>query len=184
MYFRQLVDLKQLGAPVSGEMLAKAAPIQGKSEYIKELSQMEQQQAQAQQQQQQMQQQFIDSQRQSQQARAISDIALSKERFTRAVANMGLEDERASKSIENRADSALTRAKAIKELESLGDERLLKYMAIVRMMEEMNRTKEEQVKSDDVQISAKANTPQQNIPEVGNLLQEIPQQQPMEVTNG
>lgn len=184
MYFRQLVDLRQLGAPVSGEMLAKAAPIQGKSEYIKELAALEKQQAQQAQQQQQIQQQVLETQSQASQAKAISDIALSKERFTRAVANMGLEDERASAAVENRADAALQRAKAMKELESLGDDRLVKYMQIVRMMEEMNRQKEEQVKSDDVQISAQANMPAQNPPEVGGLLQELPQQQPMEVQDG
>ncbi len=184
MYFRQLVDLRQLGAPVTGEMLAKAAPIQGKTEYIEELAEMEQQQAQQAQQQQQIQQQVLQTQSQATQAKAISDIALSKERFTRAVANMGLEDERASAAVENRADAALSRTKAIKELESLDDDRLIKYLTIVRMMEEMNRRKEEQVKEDDVQISAKANMPEQNPPEVGNLLQEIPEQQTMEVPDG
>jgi hypothetical protein len=178
MYFRQLVDLKQLGSPVSGEMLAKAAPIQGKSEYIEELAEMEKQQAQQAQQQQQIQEQLLDSQRQMSQAKAISDIALSKERFTRAVANMGLEDERASASVENRADAALQRTRAMKELESMGDDRIVKYMSIIRMMEEMNRQSEEQVKEDDVNISARANEPSQNIPEVGGLLQELPQQQP------
>jgi len=181
MYFRQLVDIKQLGAPVTGEMLAQAAPIQGKSEYLEQLSQMEQQQAKAQQDQMQMQQQLIDSQRQSQQAKAISDIALSKERFTRAVANMGLEDERASAAIENRADKAMQRVKAMKELESMDTNRLMQYFQIIQMMENMNRQKEEQVKEDDVMISARANEASQNVPQVGGLLEEIPQRQSMEV---
>jgi hypothetical protein len=184
MYFRQLVDLRQLGAPVTGEMLSKAAPIQGKSEYVEELKQMEQQQAQAAQEQAQIQQQVLQTQSQAAQAKAISDVALSKERFTRAVANMGLEDERASKAVENRADSALSRVKAAKELQSLDDERLMKYLEIIRLMEEMNRAKEERVKEDDVQISARANMPPREIPEVGGLLQELPQQQPVEVPNG
>ena len=118
------------------------------------------------------------------QAKAISDIALSKERFTRSVANMGLEDERASAAVENRADAALQRARAMTELESMSDDRLVKYLGIVRQMEEMNRGSEEQIKQDDVEISARANEPSQNVPEVGNLLQELPQnQQPEEVTN-
>jgi len=182
MYFRQLVDLRQLGAPVTGEMLAKSAPIQGKSEYIAELSKLEQQQSQSAQQQQQAQQQLLDSQRQLAQAKAVSDIALSKERFTRSVANMGLEDERASAAVANRADSALKRVKAMKELETIDDDRLLKYITIIRSMEEMNRVKEEQVKEDDVQISARVNEPQQTVPEVGSLLQELPiNQEPSEV---
>jgi len=186
MYFRQLVDLKQLGVPVTGEMLARAAPIQGKGEFLEELQHLEQSQAQQAQQQQQIQAQLLDSQRQMSQAKAISDIALSKERFTRAVANMGLEDERSSAAVENRADFALKRAKAIKELETMDDDRLLKYLSLVQMMEQSARVQEERVKEDDINISARgAEQPQQpNIPEVGGLLQELPQQQPSEVQNG
>lgn len=183
MYFRQLVDLRQLGAPVTGEMLAKAAPIQGKSDYIEQLAQAEQAQAQQAQEQSKVQQDLLDSQRQMAQAKAISDIALSKERFTRSVANLGLEDERASQAIENRSESAYKRAKAAKELESLDDDRLLKYLSIIKMMEEMSRSKEEQIKEDDVQISASVNEPSQNVPEVGSFLQEL-NQQPQEVPNG
>lgn len=185
MYFRQLVDLRQVGAPVTGEMLAKAAPIQGKSEYIQELSQMEKQQAQAAQQAQQVQQQVLNSQLEYNKASAIEKISGAKERFTRSVANMGLEDERASAAVENRADASLSRAKAIKELEQMDDERLVKFLSIVRMMEEMNRQKEEQVKSDDVEISARAEQAARPVPEVGGLLQEIPQnEQPVEVPDG
>jgi len=166
MYFRQLLDLRAAGAPVSGTMLAQAAPIQGKSEYIKQLQQEEQAQAQQTQQMQQLQASLVDSDRQSKQAKAISDIALSKERFTRAVANMGLEDERAARAVDNRASAALDRTKAIRELSMLDDERLIKYLGIVRMMEEMNRQKEEEVKEDDVFISARggerASQPQAN----------------------
>lgn len=155
MYFRQLVDLKQLGVPVTGEMLAKAAPIQGKTQLMEELAQMEQAQAQAAQAQQQLQMQQLNSASQAQQARAISDIALSKERFTRAIANIGLSDERSAKAVDDRSSAALDRAKAMKELSSMDDERLIKYLSIVRMMEEMNKVKEQEIKTDDVALAAK-----------------------------
>jgi len=184
MYFRQLVDLRQLGAPVTGEMLAKAAPIQGKSDYAEELAAMEKQQAQQAQQQQQIEQQVMQTQSQMAQAKALSDVALSKERFTRAVANMGLEDERASKAVENRADSALQRVRAIKELQSIDDDRIVKYIQLIQMMEEMNRVKEEQTKSDDVSISHQANEAPRQVPEIGNILNELPNNQPVEASNG
>jgi hypothetical protein len=191
MYFRQLVDLKQLGAPVTGEMLAEAAPIQGKTTYVRELAQLEQQQAQAAQEQQQMQKQLLDSQRQMAQAKAISDLALSKERFTRAVANNSLADERAAKAIEDRTDAALNRIKAIQEMEAISDDRLIKYLSIIKMMEEMSKRDEEQIKEEDVAIAAKGQqigeaiaSPANNIPEVGGLLQELPEQEPMEAPNG
>lgn len=154
MYFRQLVDLKQLGAPVTGEMLAKAAPIQGKTEYIKELAENEKAQAQQAQQQAQLQQQFLDSQRQMTQAKAISDIALSKERFTRAVANNSLSDERAAKAVDDRASAALDRVKAISELQKIDDDRLFRYLGIIKMMESDSKQEEEEIKESDVAIAA------------------------------
>lgn len=163
MYFRQLVDLKQLGVPVTGEMLARAAPIQGKSDLIEEMQQMEQQQAQAAQQQAQIQQELMDSQRQMSQAKAISDIALSKERFTRAVANNSLTDERAAKAVEDRTDAALNRIKAIKEIQDVDDQRLIKYIEVIKMMEEMSRKDEQEIKKDDVVIASKGQ-------EIGDVL--------------
>lgn len=153
MYFRQLLELRQLGVPVTGEMLAKAAPIQGKTEYLSELQEMEQQQAQQAQQQQQIAMEQLDSQRQAQQAKAISDIALSKERFTRAVANMGLQEERNSQVTENNANAALDRVRAMKELEAMDDDRLLKYMQIVQMFEAMSTQQQDQNKAENVAIT-------------------------------
>lgn len=179
MNFRQMIDIYQLtggpgGSPITPQMLYEAAPFQGKSQTNEQIAQNQKQQAEAAQKQQQIQSELIQTQSQMAQAKAISDVALSKERFTRAVANMGLEDERASKAVENRADTALNRAKAIKELASMDDERLLKYLQVVRMMEEMHRVKEEEIKEDDVEISARANQAPRQVPEVGGLLQEIP----------
>lgn len=184
MYFRQLVDLRQLGAPVTGEMLAKAAPIQGKSEYIEEIAAMEKQQAEQAQQQQQIQAQLLQTQAQLSQAQAINYIAQGKERFTRAVANMGLEDERTSEAVQNRAQAALDRTRAMTEIQSMSDDRLVKYLNIVRMMEENNRMTEMQNKEDNIRVSAQAETPKPpSPPEVGGLLGELPAQQQMEVPN-
>ncbi len=159
MYFRQLVEIQQLGAPVSAQMLAKAAPIQGKTEYLEELQAMEEQQAKTAQQQQQLQERILQSQENLNQAKAISDVALSKERFTRAVANMGLEDERASQAVENRSDATLNRMKAAKELEAMDDARLVRLLDLFTRLEEVNRVKEEEIKADDVRIS-KEGTPE------------------------
>jgi hypothetical protein len=160
MYFRQLVDLRQLGVPVSGKMLADAAPIQGKTEFNAQLAQEEQAQAQQAQEQAKVQQQVLQTQSEASQAKAISDVALSKERFTRAVANMGLEDERAARAVDDRASAALDRVRAMKELSDMDDEKLVKYLAIVKMMEEGNKREEEQIKVDDVSISAQGGTQQ------------------------
>lgn len=183
MYFRQLIDLKNLGAPVTGEMLAKAAPIQGKSEYIEELAQLEQQQAQQAQQQQQIQEQVLQTQSQASQAKAISDVALSKERFTRAVANMGLQEERNSEAIQNRAQAALDRVRAMKELEAMDDDRLIKYIAIVRQMEEMNKQEENRNKAEDIFITEQSEKMNSAFPQI-NIESEQSLNQPREVQNG
>ena len=162
-YFRQLVDLQQLGVPVTGEMLAKAAPIQGKSEYNEMMIANEKSQAAQAKESKELQDRLLKSQEEMSKARAISDIALSKERFTRAVANMGLEDERASAAVENRSDAVLNRAKAAKELDEMDDNRMVKLLDMFVKMEELNRLKEAQIKKDDVTIttmSSEASQPQ------------------------
>lgn len=169
VYFRQLVDLKQLTdspgqGPITAKMLVEAAPIQGKTTLIGEVEQNEQAAQQAAQQQSQMQQQVEAAQMELLKANTIEKISSAKERFTRSVANMGLEDERAARAVEDRADAALARAKAVKEIESMEGDKFLKYLQIVRMMEEMNRASEEQVKEDDVEISARADQKAQQNP--------------------
>lgn len=190
MYFRQLVDLKQLGVPVSGKMLAEAAPIQGKTEFMQQIAQEEQQQAQQAQKEAELQQQIMQTQSQMAQAKSISDIALSKERFTRAVANMGLQEERNSEAIQNRSQASLDRVKAMKELESMDDDRILKYMNIVRMMDELNKLEEEKNKAEDIAVteqSEKLNAAfpnpvsMPNSPETSGAEGQLNQPQPAEV---
>lgn len=159
MYFRQLIDLKQLTdvpgqGPITAQMLIDAAPIQGKSILNEQIAQNEQASQQAAAQQQQVQQQLLDSQRQQAQAKAIADLALSKERFTRAVANMGLEDSRSSDAVSKRSDAALARIKAIKEIQDMDDTRIMRYLGLIRLMEESSQRQEEEIKADNVQVSA------------------------------
>ncbi len=190
MYFRQLVDLKQLGVPVSGKMLAEAAPIQGKTEFMQQIAQEEQQQAQQAQKEAELQQKIMQTQSEMAQAKSISDIALSKERFTRAVANMGLQEERNSEAIQNRSQASLDRVKAMKELDSMDDDRILKYMSIVRMMDELNKLEEEKNKAEDLAVteqSEKLNAAfpnpvsMPNSPETPGAGGQLNQQQPAEV---
>ena len=192
LYFRQLVDLKQLTnapsqGPITAEMLVQAAPIQGKSTLQKEIAKNEQAKAQAAQKQAEAQQSMLKMQEQAVTAKAISDVALSKERFTRSVANMGLEDERAAQAIQDRSQAVLNNIKAAGEIQGLSQDQLLKSMQIVKLMEEMARAKEEQVKEDDVRISARANEaaqPQMQGQPGGPQLAQNQNQQMPEVPNG
>jgi hypothetical protein len=188
VYFRQLVDLKQLTdvpsqGPITASMLIDAAPIQGKSQLTQQLQQNEQAAQQAQAEQAKQQQELIDAQRQMAQAKAISELALSKERFTRAVANMSLDTERASQAVSDRADATLNRVKAIKELQDMDETRFLRYMAIVRMMEETTQKQEEEITKENVAVSSMASNESLNQLQDRILQQQNPQmqmqQQPM-----
>lgn len=178
IYFRQLVDLKQLTdapsqGPITAEMLVEAAPIQGKTTLQKQIAQNEQARNEAAQKQAQAQQSMLKMQEQAVTAKAISDIALSKERFTRSVANMGLEDERAARAVQDRSQAVLNNIKAAGEIQGMTQSQILKSFQIVKLMEEMAHAKEEQVKEDDVNISARAE--QAAMPQ----MQEIPGNQQM-----
>lgn len=153
MFFRQLIALKELGEPIPPGLMVRAAPLQGKTEYLKAMEEFTKQQQQAAQEQKNLQDQLMASDSETRKAKAISDIALSKERFTRAIANMGLQEERNAEAIQNRSQAALDRAKTIKELESMDDSRLLKYFQIVKMMEEENKIEEEEHKREDIAVT-------------------------------
>jgi hypothetical protein len=159
LYFRQLTDLYQLtGGPqssvVTPDMLAKAAPLQGKSEFNEQVEQNVKAQQQQAQQQQQIQQQILNSQLELNKANSIKNIASAKEDITRGIANMGLQEERNSEAIQNRAQASLDRARTMKELEAMDDDKLMKYMKIVQMMDAVNKVKEEENKAEDVAITA------------------------------
>lgn len=182
MYFRQLMDLKALtdqpsSSPITPDMLIQAAPIQGKTNLLQQITQNQQQIMQAAQAQQQLQNQLVGSQVELAKSTSISNLALSKERFTRAVANMGLEDERAAKAVQDRAKSTLDNIKAAQEIQNISQDQLMKALQIVKFLDAYNRTQEEQIKDDDISISAQAEQPQQ--PAANEMLaQQLAQQTP------
>lgn len=158
LYFRQLLDLKAVtdqpsASPITAQILIEAAPIQGKSDLSEKIAQNEQATQEAAQQQQAQQQQLIDAQRQMAQAKAISDIALSKERSSRAISNLSLDNERASKAVSDRAESALNRIKAIKEIQGMDDDKLMKYLGLIRLMEESSERQEDEIRQEDFAVA-------------------------------
>lgn len=69
-------------------------------------------------------------------AKIESDLAMAQERRARVVADISLSQERASEAEENRAQAALARAKTITEIASMQDERILKVLEFVNMLEQ------------------------------------------------
>jgi hypothetical protein len=113
-----------------------------------------QQQAEQAQKQAEIQQQLLEAQTNLATSQSLQQVAGAKERFTRSVANLGLEDERSSEAVQNRTQAVLDQAKAIKELEGMSIRNLKEEVAITQMMRGQNRSEEERLKAENVQISA------------------------------
>ena len=163
MFFQQLITLKELGEPVPPGLLARVAPLQGKTEYMRAMDEFNQQQQQAAQQAAQLEQQQLETQSQLFQSQSISNIAAAKERFTRSISNLGLEDERTAKAVDNRADAVLKRAQAVKQLEEMDDARFIKLLDVFLRLEENNRQKEAELKQDNVIISERLGDERQDV---------------------
>lgn len=168
LFFRQVLELKQLGEPVPPGELTKLAPLQGKPEFLKDVQAYAKQQEQQMQQLQQSEQMETQSLAQSLQARSMSDLALAKERQARAIANLGLEDERVSKSLENRELAALNHVKSVQELAKLStdhstlkDEKLMGIMRFLMDYENHLKGQENLEKVDNKQVSQ--NTAQEQV---------------------
>ncbi len=154
LFFRQVMELKQLGEPVPPGELTKLAPLQGKTEFmrdVEEYGKQQQEQLQQLQQSEMMQKQTL---AESLQAKSISDLALSKERQARAISNLGLEDERISRAVQEREEAVLTRIKALEELEKLRTEHKSdkdnRLMEMVRFAQEY----EKHMQSQELELKA------------------------------
>lgn len=119
MQFAQMLQLKEVGVPITTEDLLDAATIQGKKKIIENAAKQEQQAAQIQQAQMQSQMQLQQAQMADMEGRRMANIGLAHERDSRVMENYSMAVEREHKA--NAEDSAATldRVKALKELESI-----------------------------------------------------------------
>lgn len=82
-------------------------------------------------------------------------LGLAQERRSRVISNLSLKDERESEAQQNIAQAALDRAKAITEIASLQDERILKVLAFVNQLEQQEAAGREAQKA---QVGAQADS--------------------------
>ena len=144
-YYSELVALKREGiVDVPQSSIVKSLPMTGVTDLEKDIE--------AQQKQQMEQQANIDkAQLELLNATKEEKLALAQERRTRSVANVGLEVERSSEAEENRAQAALARAKTITEIASMHDERILKVLEFVNMLEQQEAAEQQRI-DDKIQI--------------------------------
>lgn len=150
--FAQLVELRQMGVAIPDDEMIAVAPIQGAGDLQQKVAQLQQQQAQAAQQVQMIEMQKIDAEIKVNQAKTVADLAMAKERESRAISNAGLEAERVSESVENRAKASLERAKAMRELDEMDDNKLHRALQLIQMFDAATKQEEQQTRKDDIQI--------------------------------
>lgn len=172
MRFRQMTDLYQLTggpgvSPITPQMLYDEAPLQGKTQISQLIAQNMQQAQQQAQQQQQMQMEVLQGQMENLKASSIEKVAGAKERYTRAFANTSLETERSARAVDDRASAALDRVKAIKELQELDLESLMKGLTILQGLQAQTEQKEKEIRSEDLAISSQGDS-------LGNVLAGMP----------
>jgi len=139
LQFLQAIQMKQLGIPIPNKYLLEKSTLSDKKGVIESIVQEEQQQAQIQQaqMQQQLEQQEIVTR--SIEAKAQNDFAAAQERRARSVSDLALAKHHEGESVANRASAALNNAKAMKELEELDENRLMKLADFILSVQERQK---------------------------------------------
>lgn len=143
MQFAQMLQLKEMGVPLSPEDFLEASTFQNKQRIIDNLTkaeqaQSEQQQAQMQlqQQQAQMQMQLQQAQIESAHARAQADIGLYNERTSRVDENRALALQKLHEANADDERAMLDKIKALKELESMDLEHISKLLSLAQSLKQ------------------------------------------------
>lgn len=131
MQFAQLLQLKELGVPIPTKLLIENSTLQNKQELVEAITQEEQQQSQLQQAQTQLQLKQLESQINLANARAVADTGLGYERASRILENQALAVERKAEAQKDDANAALDMIKAVKELQGIDLDQIIKSLQIV-----------------------------------------------------
>lgn len=162
MQFAQLLQLRELGLPITSEILVENSTLSNKQQLMENISQSEQQQAQMQQQQAQMQIELLKAQIEKLQASAIADSGLGMERASRIQENSALAVERKAEAQKDRELGTLHYVKALKELQDMDLSQIEKMIVLANQLQAMSQVKA--AISEDVEEAKE--TPQGEVQEV------------------
>lgn len=153
LQFLQALQLKQLGVPISNKYILEKSTLQGKKEIIEDIEQQEQQAAQIQQQQvsQELEQARVLTR--SLEAKAQSDFAMAEERKATSVQKIALAKQEASQAVHQRASAALDNAKALRELENMDEDRLIKLANFIVDIQSKQKAIQGGEESDSLDLS-------------------------------
>lgn len=140
MQFAQMLQLREVGVPISTQDLLEAATIQGKKKIVENAIKQEQQAMQAQQAQSQAAMQEQAARTQLAQARAQADMGLGMERISRIEENKALAVERRAEADKDEEQALLNFVKALKELEGLDVMHLEKLINLHRVIKDSDNS--------------------------------------------
>ena len=173
MQFAQMLQLREVGVPITNEDLLESCTLQGKKKIIDNMQKQQQQMQMAQQQQQQLEQQRMQVEMQEMQARiemtkasAVAAEGLGVERMSRVAENQAMVDERKAKADESRDTGVLNLVKAAKELDTIDISQAQQVLEIMNMINAQRQkdAMENDIKTQQFMQQAAAQIkPQQNM---------------------
>ena len=160
MQLAQMLDLREIGVPITNEDLLEATTFQGKKKIVENMQ--KQQQAMQQQQQQQMQSQIEEQQARTQlaKARSVADEGLGLERVSRVQENQALAEERRAQARKDDESALLEKVKALKELDSIDFSHIKELIEMAHMLEAQTMAKQQAKEASAQAKQETKNTPQ------------------------
>jgi hypothetical protein len=146
LQFAQLLQMREIGIPVSSDLLVKNSTMQNKDELIESIAGQEQQQAQMAQQQSAAQIEVLKAQIEDLKARAMANEGLGMERASRIQENRALAIERIAAAQKDRDMGALDKVRAAKELVDIDLGHLQKAIEIIQAIQQHGREEAEEQK--------------------------------------
>jgi hypothetical protein len=134
--FAQLIQLRELGVPVSGADLLEAATLQDKDKLIENVKKAEEQQSQSAQMQMQAQVQMLQAQIKNLEAQSVANQGLGIERISRVQENRAMAIEKISESRKDQQLATYHMAKTLKELEDMDINQIERLLEIARTIKE------------------------------------------------
>jgi hypothetical protein len=142
MQFAQLLNLRELGVPVSSNDLVEASTLQDKKKLVESIEKQEQQQAQVAQEEHQYAMALQQAQIESMQSKSMADQGLGAERVARIEENRALAIERVAEAQNQRSLSTYHQIKAMQEVQDLDLSQLQKLFDLVHAIQEGHRARE------------------------------------------
>lgn len=143
MQFAQMLQLREVGVPISPEDLLEAATLQNKKTIIDNINKQQQQQAQMQQMQMESALKEQEARTNLAHARAKADEGLGLERISRVAENQALAVERKAEAHKDEEAALLNFVKALKEIEGVDLAHLEKLISLNKMMQVEHKNNQE-----------------------------------------